>query len=132
MEHSTRCQLFIAGCDDGSVYMWQVVDDGNECRIRMQWNWRCVSGELKVKDALVQDVRGLSRLNIQLLEQRGAAGEPSVRLRETSKKVTSMLSVVSALKKPSIEEAPGSSSADNRVTEPLEHEQQEHTEHPSE
>ncbi|KAK3807646.1 MAG: WD40-repeat-containing domain protein [Benniella sp.] len=121
---------FVAGCRDGSMYMWRMIEDGGECRVRSQWRWRAVNGELNVTDTLVQDVRGLSRLNKQLLEQRGAVGEPFVRLRETSKKVTSMLSVVSALKQPAIEEAPGSFSADNLVTEQLEHEQ-EHTEHPS-
>ncbi|KAK3807580.1 MAG: hypothetical protein J3Q66DRAFT_444697 [Benniella sp.] len=107
---------FVAGCSDGSMYMWRLIEDGGECSIQAQWIWRPVKGELNVTDTLVQDVPGLSRLNEQLLKQRGAVGEPFVRLRETSKKVISMVSVVSSLKQPAIEEAPGSSSFDNLVT----------------
>ncbi|KAF9344573.1 hypothetical protein BGX34_005518, partial [Mortierella sp. NVP85] len=47
------------------------------------------------------DAHGLSQLNKQLLMQRGAVGEPAHRLREASKKVATMASVVSKLKSPS-------------------------------
>jgi hypothetical protein len=43
---------------------------------------------------LIQDVHGLSQVNKQLLEQRGAIGVPSVRLREMAKKVATMLPIV--------------------------------------
>ncbi|KAF9363143.1 Mitochondrial distribution and morphology protein 35 [Mortierella sp. NVP85] len=46
------------------------------------------------------DAQGLSQLNKQLLMQRGAVGEPVQRLRETSKSLAIMASVVSKLKAP--------------------------------
>jgi hypothetical protein len=51
-----------------------------------------------VEDATIQNVQGLSQLNRQLLLQRGAVGEPIHRLRDASKKVATMTSVVSQLK----------------------------------
>jgi hypothetical protein len=80
--------------------MWQVVEDGDECHVRLRW--RPVNGELVLEDTLIQDVHGLSQLNRQLLKQRGAAGDP-FGLREASKKVASMVSVISTLKQSSSE-----------------------------
>ncbi|KAK3821649.1 MAG: quinon protein alcohol dehydrogenase-like superfamily [Benniella sp.] len=96
---------FVVGCEDGSEWMGQVIEDedGNSCHIR--WRWRTVSGGLNLEETSVHDVRGLSQLDKQLLEQRGAEGEPSVRLREVAKNVASMVSVVSNLKQPSTEMA---------------------------
>ncbi|KAF9348693.1 hypothetical protein BGX34_002290, partial [Mortierella sp. NVP85] len=54
-------------------------------------------------------VQGLSDLSKRLLKQRGATGEPGVRLREASKKVMRMTSVVSKLK---------SSSSNNEAPNP--------------
>jgi len=59
---------FVIGCQDGSVWMGQVVEDGDSCRIR--WCWRTVSGGLDLEGTLIQDVHGLSHVNKQLLEQR--------------------------------------------------------------
>ena len=90
----TNC--FITGCDDGSVSVWQVVqEDEDTCHVQMRW--RTVNGELNLNKTLIHDVHGSSRLNKQLLRQRGAVGEPSSRLRDASEKVMSMVSVVSAL-----------------------------------
>lgn len=72
--------------------------------------WRTVNGELVLTDTLIQDVRGLSLPNRQLLQQRGVKGEPFDRLRETSKKVMRMVSVTSALKQPSTGVVPEPSS----------------------
>lgn len=55
-------------------------------------------GTLDEKNEVLQDVQGLSQLNKQLLNQRGAMGEPSHQLRETFKKVGTMVSVVSKRK----------------------------------
>ncbi|KAK3807695.1 MAG: WD40-repeat-containing domain protein [Benniella sp.] len=90
---------FITGCQDGPVHMWRVVEHKGMSSIRPRW--RPMKGGLIVKGASIQGVRGLSQLNEQLLKQRGAVGEPFVRLREASKKVMKMASVVSTLKKPS-------------------------------
>jgi hypothetical protein len=54
--------------------MWKVIEEGDKCRLR--WHWRSVSGELHMLYALIQDVHGLSPLNMHLLKQRGTDGEP--------------------------------------------------------
>ena len=91
---------FVTGCNYGLVRMWKVVEDSGLCYIRV--HWRPVNGELNVTEASVQGVRGLSQLNKQLLQQRGAVGEPlnADHLHEASK-VLSMVSVVSALEQSS-------------------------------
>jgi len=89
----------VTGCWDGSVLKWEVVQEGGEYRLYMCWG--ATNGLLTVTDASMQDVRGLSRLNKELLKQRGAIGEPQDLLHETSKKVATMASVVSELKKSS-------------------------------
>jgi len=87
---------FMAGDGGGSVRRWDVVKEGGQHRVRMRW--RSTNGQLSLEGACVQDVQGLNDLNKRLLKQRGATGEPSLRLREASKKVTTMVSVVSKLK----------------------------------
>ena len=88
---------FITGYDNGVVRMWQVTDENGACSVRLRWG--SMNGELGVGGASIQGVRGLSQLNEQLLKQRGALGEPYVRLREANKKLISMASVVSTLKR---------------------------------
>jgi len=83
------------GYGDGSVRMWQVIEDGDECHVRLRW--RPVNGELVLTGTMIHEVHGLSQLNKQLLKQRGAVGEPFV-LEEASKKGTGVASVVSVLK----------------------------------
>jgi hypothetical protein len=90
---------FVTGCNDGVVRMWQVVEEDGACHVRLLWG--SMNGALVVNDASIQDVRGLSQLNEQLLKQRGAVGEPYVRLRQASKKLINMASVVSTIKKTS-------------------------------
>jgi len=87
---------FITGDGSGSITRWDVIQEGDQCRVLMRW--RSTNGQLTVKDACVQDVQGLSDFNKRLLKQRGATGEPTVRLRETSKNVMRMTLVVSKLK----------------------------------
>jgi hypothetical protein len=96
---TSGASCLVAGCFDGSMGMWQVRTDDDHCSARLRW--RATTGELVVKDATIQDVQGLDRLDRQLLEQRGAVGEPVHRLRDASKKLATMASVVSKLKTPS-------------------------------
>jgi len=93
---------FVTGCEGGSVRMWKVVEDGGVRQVHV--HWLPINGELNVTETSIQDVQGLSQLNKQLLKQRGAVGKPlhADRMRETSKNVLSMVSVVSALQQPSI------------------------------
>ncbi|KAK3808650.1 MAG: quinon protein alcohol dehydrogenase-like superfamily [Benniella sp.] len=93
---TSGASCLVAGCSDGSTGMWQVRTDDDRCSALLRW--RTTTGELVVKDATIQDVQGLDRLDRQLLEQRGAVGEPAHRLRDASKKLGTMVSVVSKLK----------------------------------
>jgi hypothetical protein len=87
---------FIAGVSDGSIQSWQVEEDDGQCNIRLCWG--TAGDELVVSGASIQGVRGLSRFNMRLLEQRGAVGEPFVGTREAIKKVINMATVVSRFK----------------------------------
>ncbi|KAF9347017.1 hypothetical protein BGX34_003465, partial [Mortierella sp. NVP85] len=88
----------VTGCQDGSVWMWELMDDGDLYNVRLRWS--SMNNGLAVTDADIQDVQGLSQLNKQLLKQRGAIGEPAHRFRDASKRLTSMASMVSKLKLP--------------------------------
>jgi WD40 repeat protein len=95
--NTTSDGLYLAtGCDDGSVLKWQVVEEEDLCSVRLQWS--ATNGKLTTTGAFIQDVRGLTQINRQLLKQRGAVGEPEDIFREASKKVMTMASVVSVLK----------------------------------
>ncbi|KAG0210271.1 Transducin (beta)-like 3 [Mortierella sp. GBA43] len=83
----------VTACDDGSVSMWSVVEDGETCRVSLQW--ASMTGALTLTD-----VRGLSQLNKELMKQRGADGEPINYLQEAAKKVIGIASVLSKLKQP--------------------------------
>jgi hypothetical protein len=93
---SPEADSFITADLAGSVRAWEVAEEGNRYRIRMRWG--LTNSQLVLEDTCVQDVQGLSDLNRRLLKQRGATGEPNFRLRDASKKVMSMVSVVSKLK----------------------------------
>jgi hypothetical protein len=88
-----------ASCADGTVGMWKVVVVDGQYELRLHWT--TTKGELYVDGAIVQDVQGLSRLNKELLKQRGSVGEPADYFRDATKKLTSIASVVSKLKAPS-------------------------------
>ncbi|KAF9347490.1 hypothetical protein BGX34_003104, partial [Mortierella sp. NVP85] len=88
----------VTSCKDGTVLKWEVVNEGESCRVRLLWS--ATNGALTTKGASIQDVHGLSPLNMQLLKQRGAIGEPVHTFKEAGKKVISMASVVSKLKQP--------------------------------
>ncbi|KAK3809438.1 MAG: hypothetical protein J3Q66DRAFT_405442 [Benniella sp.] len=92
----TDADYFVTGCGDGSVLKWKVIEEEDRCHARLQWS--ASKGALTVTGASVQETRGLTALNKQLLKQRGVTGEPEHLFRETSKKVTTMVSVVSKLK----------------------------------
>jgi hypothetical protein len=83
----------VTGCQDGSVLKWQVIDEEGQCHVRLCWG--ATNGSLTVIGASIQGVRGLNSLNKQLLNQRGAEGEPVNRLCESSKKLITMGSVIS-------------------------------------
>ncbi|KAF9351705.1 hypothetical protein BGX34_000412 [Mortierella sp. NVP85] len=94
---SSGTPFLVTGCTDGSLLKWEVVQEGEEYRANLRWG--TVNGRLNVTGASIENVRGLSQSNKQLLKQRGATGEPEYLLQGTSKKVVTMVSVVSTLKR---------------------------------
>ncbi|KAG0006776.1 hypothetical protein BGZ65_003913 [Modicella reniformis] len=91
---SSDTHKFVTGCGDGSVFMWHIKEEETQFRTHIYWN---CSGAMLTIGASMQDRRGLGWSNKQPLKQFQGVGEP-VRLREASKKVASMISVVSKLK----------------------------------
>ncbi|KAK3810318.1 MAG: WD40-repeat-containing domain protein [Benniella sp.] len=87
--------FLITGCLDGSLAKWQVKEDEDKCNVQLQWS--ATNGTLTTIGASIQDVSGLTPLDVQLLMQRGAVGEPEGEFREIIK-VESITSVVSKLK----------------------------------
>ena len=87
----------VAGCEDGVVGMWQVIDDGKHCRVRL--HWRTTNGELNMKGAVVHGAKGVRPLNRQILKQCGANGEPAPYFPGEGRKLVAMNSVVSRLLK---------------------------------
>jgi hypothetical protein len=85
-----------ASCGDRTVGMLKVVVVDGQYQLRL--HWRTTKGGLYVDGAIIQDVQGLSRLNKELLKQRGSVGEPADHFRDAAKTLTSIASVVSKLK----------------------------------
>jgi WD40 repeat protein len=93
---SSDTDSFITGGRDGSVRVWDVVEEGDQCQVLMRW--RSTNGRLTARDACIQDVEGLSHLNQRLLKQRGAIGESALHLREAGNKLNTKGPVVSQFK----------------------------------
>ncbi len=74
------------GCRDKSVRLWQVIEEKGGYQVRLHWS--STHDRLTVSNTSIQGVQGLSQMNQQLLQQRGAVGEPSssLNLREARKK----------------------------------------------
>jgi hypothetical protein len=70
----------VTGCGDNSVRVWQVLEEAGRYQVRLAWS--STHGALNWADTTIQDVQGLSRMNQKLLQQRGAVGEPALRLSE--------------------------------------------------
>ncbi|KAI7830685.1 WD40-repeat-containing domain protein [Gamsiella multidivaricata] len=92
---------FTTGYADKSVRVWKAVEEDGCCRVCLHWS--STHGGLFMSYATIQDAQGLGRINIQLLNQRGAVGEPVPPLSfcGASEKLISMASVVSQLGIPS-------------------------------
>ncbi|KAG0210252.1 hypothetical protein BGX31_001951 [Mortierella sp. GBA43] len=58
------------GCENGSILMWKLTEDGDSYRTDLQWG--NLTGALVLEGLSIQDIRGLSQLNKELLKQRGA------------------------------------------------------------
>ena len=79
----------VTGCKDGSVFIWQVIEEGDLCRMSLRWGF--TNDTLNVSGAVIQGVHGLSQSNARLLERRGASGGSVDLLHETSKKLISLV-----------------------------------------
>ena len=107
----------MAGIGDGSILMWKVIQDEDACHVRLHWS--ATSGTLTLTEALVQDARGLSPLNEQLLKQRGAIGEPVSQVRGIDPKMSTVVSVASEIKQSSDEAAMDSLVSNLSIDQPV-------------
>ncbi len=87
----------VTGCADKSVRLWQIIEEGGQCDVRL--NWSSTHDVLTVTDTSIQDVHGLSHANQRLLKQRGAVGKPipPLSFKGAGKRLISMGSVASKL-----------------------------------
>ena len=72
---STDANHLVTGCQDGSITKWQVIEE-EEGQHVVSPCWVATNGSLSVTGASIQDVRGLSPSNLELLRQQGAVKEP--------------------------------------------------------
>jgi hypothetical protein len=63
-------QYLVSGGKEGEVRCWRVVEDDGKLKMFLQWS--SIHNQLLVKDAVLNDARGLSRKNFLLMDQRGA------------------------------------------------------------
>ncbi|KAG0053362.1 hypothetical protein BGZ83_001256 [Gryganskiella cystojenkinii] len=89
---------FATGCGDKSVRIWQFIEEDSHYHARLHQS--SMHESLTVSNTYIENVHGLSRINVQLLKQRFAVGEPipPSSFREASKKLISIASMVSQLK----------------------------------
>ena len=88
-----NAKYVVAGCEDGVVWMWQVINQEDGCQVCL--HWKTTTGEFDAMNTTIQNVQGLSSLNKRILKQFGAVGEPAHRPREVSGGSTVALPVMS-------------------------------------
>ncbi|KAG0317085.1 hypothetical protein BGZ99_006518, partial [Dissophora globulifera] len=90
--------VFFATGSGNFVRTWEVVEEEGQFRAHLLWS--SAHSGLSVSGALIQDAHGLSKVNIELLRQRRAVGDPTPPLsfREASWKIAGMASVASRFK----------------------------------
>jgi WD40 repeat protein len=70
---TTDENFLITGCRDGSVLKWQIAEEGERCRAQLCW--RVTNGLLNAGGVVMKDVKGLTELDKQLLNQRWIENE---------------------------------------------------------
>ncbi|KAG0301629.1 hypothetical protein BGZ98_008181 [Dissophora globulifera] len=70
---------FAAGSSDKSVGVWKVIEEEDHCQVRLQWT--SMHAIFDVSKTSIQNAQGLTRVNMELLQQRGAVGEMILPLR---------------------------------------------------
>ncbi|CAO3565079.1 unnamed protein product [Mortierella alpina] len=85
------------GDSRGKVRMWRLTEKDGKPHFSLQWN--SPHDLLNVEGAIVQDARGLDRMQIQLLKQRDSVGEPipPMSIGAAGRKLTNMAAVVNRL-----------------------------------
>jgi len=73
---SSDASYLITGGEDGSVRMWKVITVEDARRIGLHWS--SIVDSLVSADSFIEDVQGLSRLSLELLERGGALGGPGL------------------------------------------------------
>ena len=72
---TTEANYMMTGCDDGSIFKWEIIEEKGQWRAKLCW---CATdGSLSMKGACVQGARGLSSSDRQLLRQLHVDGEPA-------------------------------------------------------
>ncbi len=96
-KEASNGNYLVTGCADKSVRLWQIIEEGDQCDVRLSWS--STHDVLTVTNASIQDVHGLSHANQQLLKQRGAVGKPipPLSFKGAGKRLISMGSVASRL-----------------------------------
>ncbi|KAG0310577.1 hypothetical protein BGZ99_000294, partial [Dissophora globulifera] len=64
---------FVTGGHD-SIYLWKVMEEEDYYQVRL--HRRLMQDRLSVLNTSIQDAQGLSDINMQLLRQREAVGDP--------------------------------------------------------
>ncbi len=88
----------VTGCEDHSVRVWQLIEEKEGYQVRLHWS--STHDRLVVSNTSIQDVQGLSRINQQLLLQRGAVGEPASSFAQAGKQLMNVTAAVSKFKAP--------------------------------
>ncbi|OAQ22470.1 WD40 repeat-like protein [Linnemannia elongata AG-77] len=88
----------VTGCGDTSVRLWQITEEEGIFQSLLQWSSAHV--RLVVSGASMEDVRGLSRVNVRLLQQSGAVGDPkpAITLQIAGKTISTVVSAASKFK----------------------------------
>ncbi|GJJ75267.1 hypothetical protein EMPS_07625 [Entomortierella parvispora] len=71
-KHTGDDMGLVVGDGARSINSWKVVHDGEQAEVRL--NWRSTPDTLVLSNAIINDVRNLSRTNLRLLKQRSAVG----------------------------------------------------------
>ncbi|KAK3818900.1 MAG: hypothetical protein J3Q66DRAFT_400379 [Benniella sp.] len=67
---SSNVDYLIIGYSNGSVEIWQVIDEKDRDHVSLRW--KSTTGTLAVRNTIIENVQGLSPPNTKLLEQHGA------------------------------------------------------------
>ncbi|CAO3564937.1 unnamed protein product [Mortierella alpina] len=70
------CTYLVTGCADHSVRTWRVEEEEDESTFQVLLHWSSAHDQLVVSDTTLENVRGLSKIHLKLLLQRGAVGDP--------------------------------------------------------